>query len=85
MQTVEVFEKEDAKLEATLSKAVLKKDTYWSFKSNKLSSSIHYNQECDRDLLKHRLIVRDCSLDDAGEYTIVARNNEAKVLLVVKG
>ena len=85
MQTVEVYEQEDAKLEAVLSKAVAKKDTYWSFKDSKINSSIHYNQECDRDLIKHRLIVRDCTLEDSGEYAFSARNNQSKVLLIVKG
>ncbi len=85
MQTVEVFEKEDAKLEAILSKGAVKKEANWSFKEAKLVTSIRYNQECDRDLMKHRMIIRDCTLEDAGEYTFTVRKNSAKVLLLVKG
>ena len=85
MEPVEVFEKEDAKLEALLSKAMNKRDASWSLKGAKLSESLKFNQECERDFLKHRLVVRECTLDDTGEYTISVRNDKCTVKLLVKG
>lgn len=84
MQAVEVFEGEDAKLEAILSKAINKKDVAWSFKDTKVTSSIRHGQECDRSAITHRLKIRDCTLSDSGEYTITARKGSCKVNLTVK-
>lgn len=83
--SLEIFEKEDAKFEAILSKAVPKRDLSWHFKENKLGETLKYNQEFEKESNKHILSVRDCVLDDAGEYTISIRNNKHKVNLIVKG
>ena len=84
MEPVEVFEKEDAQLEATLSKEMNKRDATWMFKSAKISESLKYNQECDREQLKHKLTIRDCTLEDTGDYTICVRNDKLTVKLLVK-
>lgn len=84
MDSIEVFEKEDAKLEALLSKELAKRDVTWSFNSSKIGESLKYNQECEKELLKHRLVVRDCTLEDSGEYKISARNDKFTVKLLVK-
>lgn len=78
-------EKEDARFEAVLSKNIPKRDVTWHFNDTKLSESLKYGQEFDRDSNKHVLMVRDCTLQDAGEYTITVRNNKKKATLVVKG
>ena len=76
MSSLEVVEKEDAKLEALLSKAFNKKDVTWQFNGAKVSDSLKYGQESDRDMIKHRLFVRECTLSDAGDYTICVREND---------
>lgn len=73
------------RLEATLSKAVPKRDVAWLFKDTKLADSLKYGQEFDKDSNKHVLIVRDCVLEDAGDYTFTVRNNKQNVNLTVKG
>jgi hypothetical protein len=83
--SLEIFEKEDAKFEAILSKVIPKRDVSWHFKENKLGETLKYNQEFEKESNKHILLVRDCVLDDAGEYTISIRNNTHKVNLIVKG
>lgn len=84
IQTVEVFEGDDAKLEAVLSKAVAKKDTEWQFKATKVMPSIRYSQDNDRSQITHRLNIKECTVADAGEYTFTARKGVGKVNLVVK-
>jgi obscurin-like protein 1 len=84
MISLEVLEKEDAKFEAVLSKEFSKRDATWLFNSAKLSDSLKYSQDCDRDMIKHRLVIKDCTLEDAGEYTIYVRNDKLTVKLVVK-
>jgi hypothetical protein len=83
--SVEVFEKEDAKFEAILSKTVNKRDVAWNFKGLKLTESLKYGLECEKENNKHILIVRDSTLQDAGEYLITVRNYNFKVNLTVKG
>jgi hypothetical protein len=85
MQSVEVFEKEDAKLEAFISRDINKKDSKWFFKTVKLTESLKYNIEYNKELLKHTIIVKDCTLTDNGEYTINVRNDKFTVNLLVKG
>jgi len=85
LQSVEVFEGEDAKFEAVLDKQVAKKDTEWSFKEAKLAvTGLRYNQDCDRSQVTHRLVIRECTMADGGEYTFKARKGLANVKLVVK-
>jgi hypothetical protein len=85
MENVEVFEKEDAKLEATISKKMNKRDVSWLLKANKISESLKYNHDCETDLLVHRLTVRDCTLEDSGDYTVQVRNDQFTIKLLVKG
>jgi len=85
LQTVEVFEGEDAKFEAVLDKQVPKKDTEWLFKDTKLAvAGMRYNQDCDRSQVTHRLVIKECTMADGGEYTFKARKGQAIVKLIVK-
>lgn len=72
-------------MEATLSKVVQKRDVIWMLKDAKLSESLKYGQEIDKESNKHILIVRDCTMQDAGEYTITIRNNKKNANLTVNG
>lgn len=83
LEPIEVFENEDARLDAILSKVLGRKDVSWEFKAKKLTDSIKYNLENDREF-RHSLIVRECSLEDAGEYFLKARNSSVSVKLTVK-
>lgn len=85
-KSVEVFEKEDAKLDALLSRDVSKKDSSWVFKTTvKIGGdSLKYSHDYQRDLQKHTLTIRDCTLADAGEYTFKARSSQATINLIVK-
>ena len=84
MNSIEVFENEDAKFEAHLSKEFPKRDSTWLFNASKINESLKYNQECDRDMINHRLLIKECTLEDAGEYTICVRNDKLTVKLFVK-
>ena len=85
MESIEVFEKEDAKFEATLSKSIPKRETSWTFNANKLNESIKYNMESSKDGITHKLNLRECTLEDSGPYTINVRNDKLTVQLLVKG
>jgi hypothetical protein len=85
IKSVEVFEKEDAKIEASLSKDFGKRDVVWTVKGANLGSdSLKYSHEYNKDLQKHTLTVRDSKLEDAGEYVLSARSSKGVANLVVK-
>ena len=85
MKSVEVFEKEDAKLDALLSRDLNKREINWLCKSVKIGGdSLKYSHDYNKDLQKHCLTVRDCTLADSSEYTLCARNSKATVTLLVK-
>lgn len=87
MEPVEVFEKDEVRLEAILSKQVPKREVTWTLKDGtKLAGdSLKYSQEFDKENNKHVLVVRDCTLQDAGEYTINVRMNKQPAQVTVKG
>ncbi len=88
IESVEVFEKEDAKLEAVLSRDLGKRDVTWVFgKDNKKigTDSLKFNHDYQKDLQKHILTVRDCTLADSAEFTLCARSSKATATLLVKG
>lgn len=85
LEPVEVFEKDEVRLEAILSKQIPKREVAWTFKDTKLADSLKYSQEFDKDNNKHVLVIRDCTIQDAGEYTINVRMNKKPVNLSVKG
>ncbi len=85
MKPVEVYEKEDAKLEATLSREVEKRDIRWTIGTTKISESLKYNIEYNPKSQKHILTIKECTLKDTGDYTIHVRNDKFTVKLLVKG
>ena len=80
-----MFEKDEIRLEAILSKQVPKREVTWTIKDTKLGESLKYSQEYEKESNKHILIVRDCTLLDAGEYTINVRKNKQTANVTVKG
>jgi hypothetical protein len=84
LDSIEVYEKEDAKFEAKLSKPINKRDVSWSFGELKISESLKFNFEGDRDQTTYKLIIHECSLNDSGDYTINVRNDHLTVKLLVK-
>lgn len=87
LEPVEVFEKDEVRLEAILSKQVPKREVAWTLKDGTklVGDSLKYSQEFDKENNKHVLVVRDCTLQDAGEYTINVRMNKQPVQVTVKG
>ncbi len=86
MTSAEVFEKEDAKIAALLSKDFGKRDVVWTVKGAKLDSdSLKFSHEYQKDLQKHILTIRDCKLEDSGEYVLSARSSKGTANLLVKG
>ncbi len=85
MDSIEIYETEDAQLDAILNRQVSKKDIKWSFGTLKIDESSKYIIQCSKDLLKTSLIVKDCTLSDGGEYIIEIRNRKCQAKLTVKG
>jgi len=85
LNTVEVFEKEDARFDAIINRPIVKKETSWMFNKEKLVDTSKHTLQSAEDSLKHSIIIHDCNLDDSGEYVFNVRNKKTTVNLNVKG
>lgn len=85
LKPLEVFEKEDARFDAILSRPIVKKETNWMFKNNRLFETSKHSLESAKDSSKHSITVHNCSLEDAGEYVFTVRNKKTPVTLIVNG
>ena len=81
LSSVEVFEKEDATFTCELSKADIQ--VTWLVKGKKIKPSKKY--VIDSQDYTHILIIKDTTLKDAGEVSIVAEDCKSTAQLLVKG
>lgn len=84
-ESIIVNEREDAVIEFTTNKPMSKNDITAFFNAEKLIPVIKYSLEEIADKREFKLVVKECALQDIGEYKIVIKNASASTKLEVKG